>query len=199
MFSPKMTSAVNTAQNCINICNAADNIALTAVDDINKYCCYVDELDPSTINFGKKGLINSIRIKTYWTKLSEYYPAIKTLLGKLQVDKKIIDNTISTLTSVNNEYTNTFDEFEKTANQDSDYAQQLIVAKNMKLLLDNTLTEYRLLGEKLMLIVNVSQQVFDMALTIANSVCKTNGCDAYRTNDTLTFKNNYADLLKSVK
>ena len=198
MFSSEMTQAVNTAQACINACNNAENILLVAVDDINKFCTYLNELDPSGIKFDKKGIFNNMRVKAYWEKLSEYYPAVETLLDKLQADKNIIDNTIGTLTRITNDYNCIFEGFENAVNQDNEYMQQLIVAKNMKSLLENTMTEYDTLGKKLNLIINVSKQVFDMAISIADSVYKitirNTGSSLSSSADVYMFKNRFADL-----
>lgn len=202
MFSPEMTQAVNTAQACINTCSNTENILLVATDDIHKFCNYLNELDPSNIKFEKNNFFNNMIVKSYWSKLSDYYPAIEALIDKMQSDKNIIDNTIGTLNRIVNDYHTVFKNFEKDENQDSEYLQQLIVAKNMNILLANTMTEYETLGKKLNLIINISKQVFDMAVSIADNIYKMNirnaGPSSEIPTNTNAFKNRYAELCKAV-
>lgn len=189
MFSPEMTQAVNTAQTCLNACNNEENILLVAVNDIKLFCEYIDELDPSDIKFEKDNFFNNMIIKSYWSKFTEYYSAIEILMNKMKSDKNIISNTISTLNRITNDYNAVFDEFEKVENQDSDYLQQLIVAKNMKILLENTIAEYKTLDQKLDLIINISGQVFNMAISLIESSMK---------NSANSYKNRYAELRKAI-
>lgn len=169
MYSDKMTQAVNKAQNYITACNQTNNIALTATEHINKFCGYVNDLDPSSINFHRDSVLNNLIIKHYWTKFAEYYPAIESILNQINSDKKIIENTLYTFGNMLIEYNIVFDEFEKSDDTSSEHTQQLIVAKNMKLILDNTKTEYTALNKKIELVLNIAKQVFDTAVLIAES------------------------------
>lgn len=201
MFSPKMTQAVNEAQTCINACNSEDNISLVAVDNIRKFCGYINELDPDGIKFEKRGLYHSLKIKSYWEKVADCYPELEELLTKLRENKRVLDNTIKTLENKISRYNTVFSEFEQSEQQDNDYMQQLIVARNMQTLLTNTLVNYKTLSEKIEGVLNISKQVLDSAILIAKSTCNisiSNNNSVAGIADLAIYKCRYSELRRTL-
>ncbi len=201
MFSPQMTQAVNEAQTCINACNNENNIFLVAVDNIGKFCEYIDKLDPDGIKFEKKGIYNSLKIKAYWEKVADCYPELEALLAKLHENKRVLDNTIKTLENKISRYNTVFTEFEQSEQQDNDYMQQLIVAQNMQTLLNNTLVNYKTLSEKIKGTLNISKQVLDAAILIAQSTCNisiNSSSFAAGIADTAIYKRRYSELRRTL-
>ena len=169
MYSKKMKDAVSAAQSCIDMCCGAQNVALKSAEYISAFSKYLDVLDPSGIDFLKSGFFADIRIKKYWKLFSEHYCKVIAIADTLKQNRLIAENTFMTLKSEQERYKTVLDEFlaEYAENADAELMDQKTVAMGLKNILDNTVTEYAVLAERLKNITTTASDVFTNAVLIA--------------------------------
>ena len=169
MYSQKMKDAVSSAQSCIDMLCGSQNVALKSAEYISAFAKYLDVLDPSGIDFLKSGFFADRKIKKYWTLFSEHYRKVTALTDTLKQNRLIAENTLLTLKSEKERYNAVFDEFiaEYAENADHELMDQKTVATGLKNLLDNTVTEYAVLADKLKNITTTASDVFTNAVLIA--------------------------------
>lgn len=169
MYSQSMKKAVSSAQNCIDMCCSQQNIAVVSAQYISDLSEFLDILDPSGIDFTKKGFFSGMKIKKYWEIFSRYYASVTTLLQKLKQSCIVIENTLTTLRNEQESYRNKLEEFLslETEDADSEYLAQKSIALNLSSVLDNTVSEYTVLSERIKNITEISSDVFENAVLIA--------------------------------
>lgn len=172
MFSKEMAKAVSEGQKVMDkICNS-DNVSIRASSDIKRFADKMDKMDPSKINFSKKGLLNNKRISAYWSRFNDNYAELKSLYKCVAADAQVVQNTICTLKVEYEEFKEVYNGFRsdtssETAAADSEIATQMVVSQNMDCLFTNTIAEYEALKSRLDSIVLMSKQLLDMAVLIA--------------------------------
>lgn len=169
MYSLEMKNAAASAQGCIDMCCTSENVAVVSAEYISALAKYLDILNPSGIDFSKKGFFADIRIKNYWKLFAEYYPKTEAIIKKLKQNGLIAANTLLTLKGERERYSAALETFLalETDEADMEYSTQKTVALNLKSLLDNTTAEYEALSEKLKVITGMANDVFSNAVLIA--------------------------------
>lgn len=169
MYSQKMKNAVSSAQSCVDMCCSSQNVAVTSAQYISGFAKFLDVLDPSGIDFLKNGFISNIKIKNYWKLFSEYYQRVTVIIDKLKQNRIIAENTLMTIRSEKQRYSEVLDEFlaEEPDSADIEYMNQKTVAVNLKNILSNTEAEYTVLCDKLKNISGTAADVFTNAVLIA--------------------------------
>ena len=169
MYSKSMKKAVSSAQSCIDMCCSQQNIAVVSAQYISDLSEFLDILDPSGIDFTKKGFFSGMKIKKYWEIFSRYYMSVTTLVQKLKQSRIVTENTLTTLRNEQESYRSKLEEFLslETEEADSEYLAQKSIALNLNSVLDNTVSEYSVLSERIKNITEITSDVFENAVLIA--------------------------------
>ena len=169
MYSQSMKKAVSSAQSCIDMCCSQQNIAVVSAQYISDLSEFLDILDPSGIDFTKKGFFSGMKIKKYWEIFSRYYTSVTTLVQKLKQSRIVTENTLTTLRNEQESYRSKLEEFLslETEEADSEYLAQKSIALNLNSVLDNTVSEYSVLSERMKNITEITSDVFENAVLIA--------------------------------
>ncbi len=169
MYSQSMKKAVSSAQSCIDMCCSQQNIAVVSAQYISDLSEFLDILDPSGIDFTKKGFFSGMKIKKYWEIFSRYYTSVTTLVQKLKQSRIVTENTLTTLRNEQESYRSKLEEFLslETEEADSEYLAQKSIALNLNSVLDNTVSEYSVLSERIKNITEITSDVFENAVLIA--------------------------------
>lgn len=169
MYSVEMKNAVSSAQSCIDLCCGPQNVAVKSAEYISAFVKYLDVLDPSGIDFLKNGFFAGIRIKKYWQLFSEHYNKVQAIIEELKKNRLIAENTLTTLKRELTAYQSALDSFMSgfSENADAELLDQKMVALNMKGILENTVTEYTALTDRLAGITTTAADVFTNAVLIA--------------------------------
>lgn len=169
MYSQSMKKAVSSAQSCIDMCCSQQNIAVVSAQYISDLSEFLDILDPSGIDFTKKGFFSEMKIKKYWEIFSRYYTSVTTLVQKLKQSRIVTENTLTTLRNEQESYRSKLEEFLslETEEADSEYLAQKSIALNLNSVLDNTVSEYSVLSERIKNITEITSDVFENAVLIA--------------------------------
>lgn len=169
MYSQSMKKAVSSAQSCIDMCCSQQNIAVVSAQYISDLSEFLDILDPSGIDFTKKGFFSGMKIKKYWEIFSRYYMSVTTLVQKLKQSRIVTENTLTTLRNEQESYRSKLEEFLslETEEADSEYLAQKSIALNLNSVLDNTVSEYSVLSERIKNITEITSDVFENAVLIA--------------------------------
>ena len=164
-----MKKAVSSAQSCIDMCCSQQNIAVVSAQYISDLSEFLDILDPSGIDFTKKGFFSGMKIKKYWEIFSRYYTSVTTLVQKLKQSRIVTENTLTTLRNEQESYRSKLEEFLslETEEADSEYLAQKSIALNLNSVLDNTVSEYSVLSERIKNITEITSDVFENAVLIA--------------------------------
>ncbi|MDD6827877.1 MAG: hypothetical protein PUE12_17535 [Oscillospiraceae bacterium] len=164
-----MKKAVSSAQSCIDMCCSQQNIAVVSAQYISDLSEFLDILDPSGIDFTKKGFFSEMKIKKYWEIFSRYYTSVTTLVQKLKQSRIVTENTLTTLRNEQESYRSKLEEFLslETEEADSEYLAQKSIALNLNSVLDNTVSEYSVLSERIKNITEITSDVFENAVLIA--------------------------------
>ena len=176
MYSQSMKKAVSSAQSCIDMCCSQQNIAVVSAQYISDLSEFLDILDPSGIDFTKKGFFSEMKIKKYWEIFSRYYTSVTTLVQKLKQSRIVTENTLTTLRNEQESYRSKLEEFLslETEEADSEYLAQKSIALNLNSVLDNTVSEYSVLSERIKNITEITSDVFENAVLIARVNYKLN-------------------------
>ncbi len=169
MYSQSMKKAVSSAQSCIDMCCSQQNIAVVSAQYISDLSEFLDILDPSGIDFTKKGFFSEMKIKKYWEIFSRYYTSVTTLVQKLKQSRIVTENTLTTLRNEQESYRSKLEEFLslETEEADLEYLAQKSIALNLNSVLDNTVSEYSVLSERIKNITEITSDVFENAVLIA--------------------------------
>ena len=169
MYSQSMKKAVSSAQSCIDMCCSQQSIAVVSAQYISDLSEFLDILDPSGIDFTKKGFFSGMKIKKYWEIFSRYYTSVTTLVQKLKQSRIVTENTLTTLRNEQESYRSKLEEFLslETEEADSEYLAQKSIALNLNSVLDNTVSEYSVLSERIKNITEITSDVFENAVLIA--------------------------------
>lgn len=167
MFSKRMNSAIGDAQKVINNCNSSQNVAMLISKDVEHLSELIKELDTSDIDFEKRNFFNNIKINKYWDNFITYYPSLKAVSEKFEKHKIVVKNTIKTLSYAFNIYETEYNLFQQEDDSSDEHFQQMMVAKNMFELLNNTLLEYKTLLNKVEMIINTTTTSLDIAVYLA--------------------------------
>ena len=120
MYSQSMKKAVSSAQSCIDMCCSQQNIAVVSAQYISDLSEFLDILDPSGIDFTKKGFFSGMKIKKYWEIFSRYYTSVTTLVQKLKQSRIVTENTLTTLRNEQESYRSKLEEFLSLETEEAD-------------------------------------------------------------------------------
>ncbi len=168
MYDEAMAAAVETAQRRLMSTAGKDSVLMTTAADLAELVKLTGKLDPSRIDFDKGGL-ERIRAIGYWNRFEESYPAMSALFEKLVRSRKILFNSITTLRRFKSEFDEEFGRFGRVLpeQQDEQYVQQAVVAKNMQVLLGNAVAEHEAVFEHLTQVTNILEKSLNIAIFLA--------------------------------